>query len=500
MKSELNDSEKNYSRLGKLFAKKYLYLFNRKDYISSIRKILAKRQEKYNSEEFSFNKDIFNSTSKFDKNIFDINYENVHNKIIEKQMKKYLNHKDNYKYHSIHINSNSQRKKVQENDHKLYLNPNIITNKNYSFIKSKPYYHSFDKILEKNNNKKNKRNNKNDSKNTIKIKTNSKKIEIIKLKKHHINNNTIKEKIEKNNYKTFNKNDLISHRNIAKIISLKNNFNSIQDSTNLNTLEERKNLSPKMIKNAKVSIKKIHFNNRLKKKASLNYQEKKYLSLDNTRHIRSIDFSKMLSRKKKKNKDIGLSEISNIIGPTTPKYDIIYPKTVIDFIYKEKIPRKNFSPKYRKYDYEFFLDLDKVYNKYNNHKESQSFSIEKISGREKNNQKEIENSKFNNILLSERTTNYNALNRDINNLIKLYINNNLTTKNLNQYGYNTNNDYLENIYKKIISNILDKEKKIIKDARIKKIINGNKINSSYTKLFNIFIEHKFLNYLNSDYY
>ena len=73
MKNELFNSESNFSRLGKFFVKKYLYLYNRRDYISNLKKILAARREKEKTEDLTFNDDIFNSTSRLDKNIFDIN-------------------------------------------------------------------------------------------------------------------------------------------------------------------------------------------------------------------------------------------------------------------------------------------------------------------------------------------------------------------------------------------------------------------------------------------
>ena len=492
MKNELIDSESNYSRLGKYFGKKYLYLFNRKDYISNLQKILAKKQVKDSNDEFFVNKDIFNSTSQFDTNIFDINYINEHDQIIEKQMKKYLAHKDKYKYHLIHVDSNGKRKKVPQEGSKLLLFSNINTDNDYSLLKRRKEFHSFDKINERKSNKKDVVGGGN--KNNIASKNNKdKNIEIIKIRKNSINNKILKQKIEKENYKTMNKNEL-SHRNLTKITSLKTNLNTI---TNFNK-ENNKTISPKSIQNSKISIKKIHLNKKQKKESNLIPQENNYQSLDNKRQIRCVNFSKMLSRKTKKNKNE--NEISNICSPITPKYDIIYPKTVVNFLYKEKIPRKDFSPKYRKYDYEFFLDYDKVYNKYNNHRESQSFSLDKICGRERHYQNMREESKCYQGPISDRNIRDIKINKDINNIIKLFINNNLNSKSLNQYGYNNTNDYLENIYKKIINNILDKEKKSIEEARLKKIINGKKINANYKKLFNLFIEHKFLNYINKEDY
>ena len=497
MKNELFNLESNFSRLGKFFVKKYLYLFNRKDYLSNLKKILAARREKEKTEDLTFNDDIFNSTSKLDKNIFDINYENNHDKIIEAQMKKYLEHKNKYKFHSIHINSNNKRKKeVKEEPQKLILSSTINTENKFSLSNRKKDFNSFDKILGRNETKviKRMRSNKNNDKNFGPKKIEAKDIEILKMKRNNNNNNNlIKQKNSKKNYKTINKNKII-YRELKKCLSENNNFPSIPSSNNLTTIETTKSISPRANKNSKVLIRKIHLNNKLKNKLNSIPNDKNYFSLDNSRHIRSINFSKMLSRKNKQTK---LNRITSIFNPLTPNYDSIYPKTIINFLYKDKIQRKDFSPKYRKYNHEFFLDLDKVYNKYNNHKEVQSFSLDKNLGRKDLFNQEIKDlSKLNKEEITEIKTNDIKINKEVFNIMNLYINNNLTSKNLNHYGYKANDDFLENIYKQIIKNILNKEKKTIEEARLKKIISGNKINSNYKKLFNIFIEHKFLNDLN----
>ena len=220
-------------------------------------------------------------------------------------------------------------------------------------------------------------------------------------------------------------------------------------------------------------------------------RKKYHSSLDNSTHIRGINFSKMLSRKTnqiKKSKEIG-----NIYCPLTPKYDSIYPKNVINFTYKEKIPRKDFHSKYRKYDNEFFcLDLDKVYNKYNNHREIQSFSFDKTTGRKKlyeqNNKEEF---------ISERKIDEKKLNENITDFLNLCKKDNPNSNNQNNYGYNARDDLLENIYKKLIKNLLNKEKKTVEEARLNQIVTGNKINSSYKKLLNIFIKYPIINEINT---
>ena len=210
MKNELFNSESNFSRLGRYFVKKYLYLYNRKDYILNLKKVLASREEKNKTKDLTFNNDIFNSTSKFDKNIFDINYEDNHDKIIESQMKKYLSHKDKYKFHSIHVNSNIKRKKeVKEEPQKLILSSTINVENNYFSLNGKKDFHSFDKILGRNDTKVIKRINKNNETNFASKKNNVKKIEILKIKRNNIINNVIKQKNEKNKFQTINKNKII---------------------------------------------------------------------------------------------------------------------------------------------------------------------------------------------------------------------------------------------------------------------------------------------------
>ena len=161
----------------------------------------------------------------------------------------------------------------------------------------------------------------------------------------------------------------------------------------------------------------------------------------------------MLSRKENQNKK--LKEIDNVYIPINPRYDSIYPKSIINIIYKEKIPRKEFHSKYRKYDNEFILDLDKVYNKYNNHREIQSFSFDKFIGRKKlfeaNKNEEFNEEKES---LSGKKLSNKKLNDNITDNLNLYKKENLNSNNKSKYGYNTKDDLLENIYKKIIKNLI----------------------------------------------
>ena len=487
------NSENNYSRLGRAFIQKYSYLFNKKDYLAKLKKVLMRRDEKNKRDDFNSNDDIFNSSSKFIKNIFDINYENNHDKIIEKQMKKYLEHKNNYKFHSFHVESNSNSKKFNEEICKLKFSSTLDTYNDNSLINKNKYFLSFDKMNGRDDIKSNKNNDNIINTKNIKIK----KIDIASLKKTYSNNynNLIKPKDEEKNNQTLNKNELF-HRKSIKTLLEQNNFHSIQSISNLTTIENSKISRPKVIKNLKLATKKIHANNNLKKRINSYIHEKNFSSLDNSAHIRSINFNKMLSRKENQNKK--LKEIDNVYIPINPRYDSIYPKSIINIIYKEKIPRKEFHSKYRKYDNEFILDLDKVYNKYNNHREIQSFSFDKFTGRKKlfepNKNEEFNEEKES---LSGKKISNKKLNDNITDNLDLYKKENLNSNNKSKYGYNTKDDLLENIYKKIIKNLLNKEKKTMEEARLNRIVAGSNINKSYKKLLNIFIKYPFMNDINS---
>ena len=98
MKNDLTSSKTNLSRLGRYYMKKNLYLLNRKNYVLNLKKILSNRHIK---EESTTNYYIDDLTTNLEKSIFDDDYENDHDKIIEKQKKKYMDHKDKYKINSI---------------------------------------------------------------------------------------------------------------------------------------------------------------------------------------------------------------------------------------------------------------------------------------------------------------------------------------------------------------------------------------------------------------
>ena len=470
MKNGLFNSESNLSRLGKYYMKKNIYLLNRKNYISNLKKIISSKHLK---EENTFDY-INNFTSNYEKkSIFDIDYENNHDKIIEKQLKKYLDHKDNYKFHSIQaqIINKRQKQKNPIEEQKLLLLPtdNSFNEKS----KKNKNGNSFDKISGRYSNTKTIQNDKKDSENKICSRIlKAKKIEAMKLKNNFFQINEKKQ--EKLDSKKLIKKKL-SHIDSLDNSSEKNTFPLIRNNTTLSTIQIK--------------------NNKNQNKSTINSDNKNFNSLDNSKHIKSgVDFKRMLSRTKKLK--LNSNEIIGAHSPLTPRYDLVHPKIIRDFMYKEPTSRKkDFSPKFRKIKFEFFFDLDKVYSKYNNHKEAPSFSLEKISGRKPfyENKKEVyKNGKEKSGIINNK----NELNEKINDIMKLKIDKLIDSETLQQ-DKNTNNIILENTFQEIMKKVLlNKDKKNNDDKRLYKAIVGNKINSKYMKLLKIFSEYKFLNDIN----
>ena len=466
MKNELFSSESNLSRLGKYYMKKNIYLLNRKDYISNIKKILSSKHLK---DENIFD-NINNSISNYEKkSIFDIDYENNHDKILEKQMKKYLEHKDKYKFHSSQTQLLSKKQKHPVEEHKLLLFS--IENFNIEKSKKNKNSNSFYKTLGRYSNVKTKQNDKKDIENKICSRIlKAKKRDEILFKKNNQSNKEKKAKFEKKLFKkklSFIESDNSSERNT---------FSLIRNNKSLNTIQ---------IKNKIIQNKNI-----------VNSEIKNICSLENLKHIKTgVDFKRMLSRTKKMK--LNSNEINSAYNPLTPKYNLVHPKIIINFMYKEQTSRKkDFIPKYRKNNYEFFFDLNKVYNKYNNHKEAPSFSLEKIPGREPYNLNKKDKSKMEKEKFDKNRIN-NELNEKINDIMKLKIDKFINFEKL-QKGEKISNNILENAFQEILKKIiLNKEKKNNNDVRLYKAMCGNKINNNYIKLLKVFSEYKFLIDLNS---
>ena len=473
MKNDLTSSKTNFSRLGRYYMKKNLYLLNRKNYVLNLKKILSNRHIK---EESTTNYYINDLTANLEKSIFDDDYENDHDKIIEKQKKKYMDHKDKYKFHSIQSFLISQKLKQKHpvEEHKLLLFPfdNFEINKK----KINKNENSFGKISGRFDDMKTiKKNNNSENKICKKI-LNMKKIDVVKLKKY---NGLVRKKQEKK---------LNDKKLLKKKLSNIESLNNITDKSIFPTIKNN-NTNISTITNKKISPRK-----KAKNKSITN-------SLENSKHIKSniVDFKKMLSRTDKVK--FRSNEISNIYCPITPRYNLVHPKTIIDFTYKEPTSRKkDFSLKYRKNNYEFFFDLDKVYSKYNNHKETPSFSLEKIPGRTPYiiNLKEDFNDSKNNKENSDKGNINTELYEKINEIMKLKIDKLIKSEKLEEEKKMRNN-ILENAFQEIIKNIiLNKEKKDCDEERLYKAMSKNKINNNYMKLLKAFSEYKFLNELNNN--
>ncbi len=110
---EINDikSEFIFSKPGKNSFRKYLYLLDRENYLVSLYKTLSrKNKEKLLEDDYINNSDTnmlnINFTKDdiiFDEDIFNNEYKNNHNKILEEQKAKYYDPRDKYKYHNSHL-------------------------------------------------------------------------------------------------------------------------------------------------------------------------------------------------------------------------------------------------------------------------------------------------------------------------------------------------------------------------------------------------------------
>ena len=213
------------------------------------------------------------------------------------------------------------------------------------------------------------------------------------------------------------------------------------------------------------------------------------------KHIRSIYFNNMLSRHKKNTRKT--HQIENICYPCTPNYSSIYPKIAMKVFYNKNNNRKDFSPKLKGMKDELTFNIDKVYNKYNNHKEPKSFSLDKMLGRykkdEKNNLTNIKDNEDNKEIETERRN--QSIKNKINIIKSYFINQKINSRNKKSKNENDiNNIYynniLENVYKKLIEKYLLNDKNMTEID--KKIINGNKLKVNYKKLMNYYKKIKII--------
>ena len=96
-----------------------------------------------------------------------------------------------------------------------------------------------------------------------------------------------------------------------------------------------------------------------------------------------VNFDKMLSREY-------INKINerkvNIYSTITPNFESIRPKSIMKVMYEEKkIERKNKKKEFKSSFNEFVYDVNKNFNSYNNHSPPKVIYLDKISGREINN-------------------------------------------------------------------------------------------------------------------
>ena len=131
----------NYSRTGKFFVKKYFYLINKDNYLSHLKDILSRKERKNFSEEFEALNSEESEKYKLKEDIFNEDYHNNHNEIIEEQKAKYLDPRDKYKYHTSHL------KLIKKNKNKEIENQILINSESYKSLKKNIHTQSFEKML-----------------------------------------------------------------------------------------------------------------------------------------------------------------------------------------------------------------------------------------------------------------------------------------------------------------------------------------------------------------
>ena len=533
--------EFNYSKQGKNSIRKYLYLLDRENHIGNLEKILSKKKGKkfleddyYNDLNMKLqNSNIDNDNIIFEDDIFKDDYMNKHNQIIEEQKAKYIYSREKYKYHISHLNSKNNKIENDDTPKLILFNDGDQSEKAINILlKRIEFSQSFDKVKGRNKNI-----DKNDENKNINM--NKNEVQNEKLRK---NENNFSQKLEKNNIggsyvelkNQTTRGDIPKHYDVRiriekKFLTKKNEEALIKNKKPvLSPLKGKNNLSyekslkdiklpsiidnkdnmPNKNKNKVDKILKNKLKNILMKKNKKFLNKKSSLSLSDInkkpikniskilndskniqkgnmkKNIKGISFNNMLSRVNKNSKT---NEIKGIFCPLTPNYSSIYPKLVRNICYGKKTSSKDHSRKLEGIKGELIFDINKVFNKYNNHKEPKSFSIDKMIGREDKYLNKLELEETNNSI--EEKEKSNKFIKDLLNEIKSYFNINIKVKNSRKNNNNKKedkdniiyNNKLENTYKQLIKKNISEN-----DIKIKRILNGNKINLNYKKLLNYY--------------
>ena len=151
--------EFNFSKPGKNSIRKYLYLLDKENYKANINKILSGKSKGKLLEDDYFNNSNINMLKEnkskdmifFEDDIFNSQYKNNHNEILEEQMAKYHDQRDKYKYHISHLNLKKD-KFINKNSHNLLLFYDINESEKYinNLLKKISYSQSFEKMIGRN--------------------------------------------------------------------------------------------------------------------------------------------------------------------------------------------------------------------------------------------------------------------------------------------------------------------------------------------------------------
>jgi len=201
------------------------------------------------------------------------------------------------------------------------------------------------------------------------------------------NNNAKNQSLEKNN-------NIKSTENIFKKLTIPSVIQKYTKKNNstLDILTGNSNI----FFNNKKSIFKNTFTNlgkynkilyiRNKKKPNILYKMK-YMGdrskseFNHTYHIKGgVNFKKMLSREYLNR--LGAEKVDGIYSVITPSYDLVQPKCIMKVSYSNKSQNVQNSS-FKGLGPEATFNMDKLYNKYNNHNPPKTFSFKKMSGRGK---------------------------------------------------------------------------------------------------------------------
>ena len=203
-----------------------------------------------------------------------------------------------------------------------------------------------------------------------------------------------------------------SHNNISKYIDENTvstiNYNNNNNKTTSGKKRHNSNLATEIIyPNISKNDSAIFINNNTNRKSlkrvysyntlnniNQNYSNYSYKKYKNNNSSSSTSKKKYINNNKNLNKVVNFDKMlpreyinklkqqrTNIYSSLSPNYDIIRPKCIMKVIYGQKHYKKN-KPKEFKSDYnQIIFDINKSYNKYNNHFPPKNIYLGKMTGR-----------------------------------------------------------------------------------------------------------------------